>query len=76
MPRIRPGQPRRDADPEWRRERARKAVAVRNSPASYINSLERANLTDEQKRRLIKLALSFLDSAEQPAGGAEAGDAA
>jgi len=60
-------------DPRWRSERARKGGIGRSSPNSYIRSLERADLTDEQKRRLAKLVMSFF---AEPAGGAEAGDAA
>ena len=55
-------------------ERNKKAAAVRNSPDGYIKSLTRAELTDEQKRRLIRLVMSFFDGDEP--GGAEAGDAA
>jgi len=59
--------------PENAHVRAKKAAAVRNSPDGYIKTLERASLTDEQKRRLAKLVMSFF---AEPAGGAETGDAA
>lgn len=53
-------------DPQVARERARAAAHARNSPDSYIRSLERAALTDEQKRRLARLLMPFIDGrAEQ-----------
>jgi hypothetical protein len=57
--------------------RARKGAIARNSPDTYIRSLERAadELTAKQKRDLTALALSFLAEPAEP-GGAEAGDAA
>ena len=56
--------------------RNRKGAIGRNSPDSYIRSLERAELTAEQKRKLTALVLSFYDSADEQPGGAEAGTAA
>jgi hypothetical protein len=50
---------RRRIDPQAAYERASLAARVRNSPDGYIKSLERAELTAEQKLRLALLVLSF-----------------
>ncbi len=55
-------------DPEVARERARRAALARNAPDTYIGQLERAELTDEQKRRIAVLLMPFLGG--QPAGSA------
>jgi len=47
------------ADPAMTHERAVRAAKARNHPDSYIRSLERAQLTAEQKLRLALLVLSF-----------------
>jgi hypothetical protein len=52
-----------------------RGAAIRNSPDSYIRSLERASLNADQKWRLTRLVMSFFDDREQ-AGGEAAGDAA
>ncbi|MGN6177222.1 MAG: hypothetical protein ACTHPS_30365 [Streptosporangiaceae bacterium] len=59
--------------PQKAHERAIKGAIGRNSPDSYIRSLERTELTAEQKRRLTVLVMSFF---AEPVGGAETGDAA
>jgi hypothetical protein len=51
-------------------ERNKKGAAGRNHPDSYIRSLERAELTAEQKRRLVWLVMSFFDDREQAGGDA------
>lgn len=61
--------------PQKAQERARKGGFARNHPDTYIRSLEHAELTAEQRRRLIRLVLSFYGGDERP-GGAEAGTAA
>jgi len=63
--------------PQKAHERARKAGLARSSPDYHIRSLERAELTADQRWRLIRLVWSFLEApGAEPAGGAEAGDAA
>lgn len=47
------------ADPAMAHERAIRAARARNSPDSYIRSLERAELTAPRKHRLALLVLSF-----------------
>jgi hypothetical protein len=60
-----------------RHEIAQKGAAGRNSPDSYIRSLERADhLTAEQKFRLTRLVMSFFDDHEQAGGDAAGGEAA
>jgi hypothetical protein len=48
-------------------ERARKAAYARNQPDSYIRSLEAAELTTAQKRRLAALLMPFLGDGEHDA---------
>jgi hypothetical protein len=55
-------------DPAVARERASRAARVRNSPDTYISQLERAELTDEQKRRIAALLMPLLGA--QPAAAA------
>ena len=59
-------------DPAVARERASRAARVRNSPDTYIGQLERAELTDEQKRRIAALLMPFL-SAQRSGAVAGAG---
>jgi hypothetical protein len=61
---------------QQRQDRARKGALVRNSPESYIRSLEHANLTAEQKFRLTRLVMSFFGDREQAGGDAAGGEAA
>ena len=56
--------------PEKAHERAKKGAAGRNSPDSYLTSLERAHLTAEQKARIVALAMSFFGDREQAGGEA------
>ena len=57
-------------DPAKAHERAIIAARARNSPDTYIRLLERATLTDEQKRRLAALVVRLLIG-EQPAAEAQ-----
>jgi len=57
-------------DPQMAQERARLAARARNSPDSYIKSLARATLTDEQKRRLAALLMPFLSGDSENEGAA------
>ncbi|HSL52010.1 MAG TPA: hypothetical protein VK878_23320 [Candidatus Deferrimicrobiaceae bacterium] len=49
------------ADPEFRRERARNAALTRDSADRFITKLEQrqAELTEEQRQRLISLVTRF-----------------
>lgn len=69
-----PAAPRlRNVDPVVACERARKGAIARNTPDSYIRSLEAAQLTAAQKRRLAALLMPFLDGVDLPAAEAVAG---
>lgn len=57
---------RRNINPVVARERARKGALARNTPDSCIHSLEAAQLTTAQKRRLAALLMPFLDGGEEP----------
>jgi hypothetical protein len=66
-----PGKPKRhyNIDPVVAHERAITANRVRNSPDTYIRQLERAELTDQQKRRIARLVLPFLDEPAETGDG-------
>jgi hypothetical protein len=55
-------------DPRVAYERARIGARARNSPDCYIGQLERASLTDEQKRRIAVLIMPFLVGGDAAAG--------
>ena len=52
-------------DPVVAHNRAILAARVRNSPDGYIISLSKATLTDQQKRRLLKLLIPCLTETEE-----------